>query len=724
MSASASETFPAAPSPSRRILRALGIAIACGVAYFLTLEAFLAVPLFNGTTQVRPASGLAPVLGLLLGLPGALGCATGNLVSDVIHWPDDPALPLYFLVQVVYSYGLRALWRFVFRDGEQPRLSSASRIRVFLIGAFLDAALVTLLLMPFESDSMQALDIHAVRLLNNFLALVYVGTPVMLIVDRFRRHNGERSLSEWFALVALAISALASILCVSAILAFKSAESGADGSLNFDGLIAQIYLMLTAITIMLFSLACIMLAVLERILTVPLHELATDARTLPVRMMVTGPEQMRDGTLDVRLSPAHVLKEIALVADESNAMRNALGKYMLDAQAVTREQERVATELELASTIQANALPTAFADFERHYAASIEAIMRPARTVGGDFYDVFPLDEHRLCVLVADVSDKGVPAALFMMRAMAEAHECLRSAESLGEGLSHATAHLCANNDAMLFVTMFVMTLDARTGVIEYANAGHNLPILCSSLRGNQWLKAKPGLPLAVLDNFYYPTERAQLLPGEQVFMYTDGVTEARSAAGELFGDARLTEALADMKETCSPVRCVEDAVAAFAAGAEQADDLTALSLSWLPTGSWTHFDAKASLCPEVCACVRSQLTEAAADSIAFSLDLMVEEFYVNVANHAYEGMDKNDGIDIYVADDAFNHVVHLVLQDHGIPYDPTKRKVNPFDGTENVDDLQPGGLGILLVRKLSDSLRYERLDDRNILHVTKRYGI
>ena len=721
---SASETFPAAPLPSRRILRALGIAIACGAAYFLTLEAFLAVPLFNGATQVRPASGLAPVLGLLLGLPGALGCAAGNLVSDVIHWPDDPALPLYFLVQVAYSYGLRALWRLVFRDGETPRLSSASRITVFLIGAFLDAALVTLLLMPFESDSMQALDIHAVRLLNNFLALVYVGTPVMLIADRFRRHNGERSLSERFALIALAVSALASILCVSAILAFRSAEGEMDGSLRFDGLIAQIYLMLTAITIMLFSLACIMLAVLERMLAMPLHELATDARTLPERMVATGPEQMRDGELDVRLSPAHVLEEIALVANESNAMRHTLGKSMLDAQAVTREQERVATELELASTIQANALPTAFTNLERCYAAGIEAIMRPARTVGGDFYDVFPLDEHRLCVLVADVSDKGVPAALFMMRAMAEARECLRSAGSLGEGLSHATTHLCANNDAMLFVTMFVMALDARTGVIEYANAGHNLPILCSSLRGNQWLKAKPGLPLAVLDDFYYPTKRAQLLPGEQVFMYTDGVTEARSAAGELFGDARLTEALADMKGTCSPVRCVEDAVAAFTAGAEQADDLTALSLSWLPAGSWTHFEAKASLCPEVCAVVRSQLTEAATDTIAFDLDLMVEELYVNVANHAYKGMDENDGIDIYAVDDAFNHVVHLVLQDRGIPYDPTKREVNPFDGTENVDDLQPGGLGILLVRKLSDSLRYERLDDRNILHVTKSYGL
>ena len=99
-------------------------------------------------------------------------------------------------------------------------------------------------------------------------------------------------------------------------------------------------------------------------------------------------------------------------------------------------------ELGLASTIQTNALPLDFSDLESTYSAKIDAIMRPARTVGGDFYDVFPLDDHRLCVLVADVSDKGVPAALFMMRAMAETRECLRSASTLGEGLSHASSHL------------------------------------------------------------------------------------------------------------------------------------------------------------------------------------------------------------------------------------------------------------------------------------------
>lgn len=719
------------PSHSPQVLRgALGTGLLCGLAYFVVLEAFLAIPLFNGATQIRPASGLGPTLGLIFGLPGALGCAAGNLVSDLMHWPDDPAIPLYFLSQLVYCYELRGLWRLVFKDEASPRLTSAKHIAIYIMGSLADAALITLLLLPFEADAMQALNIHVVRLLNNFLALVYVGPPIMFAVETMRGRRRGRTLTERFALAALAVTAIASFLCVAVMLAFGSIDEadGAHLSEGFDQLMAQVYLVLAAITICLFGLVCVMLFMLERALATPLHELAEDARTLAARMDAAGPEQMRDGALDVHFSPAHVLEEIALVATESNEMRHALGRSMLDAQEAARERERVSVELDLASSIQANALPTNFSDLEACYAAGIEAVMQPARTVGGDFYDVFPLDERRICVLVADVSDKGVPAALFMMRAMADVRECLRSAASLGEGLSHATTHLSANNDAMLFVTLFAAALDARTGTVEYANAGHNPPLLCSSARGNRWLNVRPGLPLAVLDDYDYQSETMTLLPDEQLVLYTDGVTEARSVSGELFGAARLAETLAQdgsCGSSRSPVQRVTQTVDAFTQGTEQADDLTVLSLSWLPAGASVHFEARSELCPEVCAYVRAHLSQTALDEMGFNLELIVEELYVNVATHAYNGQpEENAGIEIYVADDTFNHVVHLMLQDSGVEYDPTAHKARAYDGTERPDDLRPGGLGILLVQKLSDSVRYERLDGKNILHVTKSYGL
>lgn len=717
---------PTTEHTSHTILRGARIALACGVIYLVTLELFLAIPLFNGATQIRPASGLAPILGLMFGVPGALGCALGNLASDLMHWPDDPALPLYFLAQFAYAYGLRGLWRLVFRGDQLPRLTSARRIGVVLLGALADSLLITVLLMPFEADSMQALNIHAVRLLNNFLAIVYVGLPVMLLVEHVRASYGKRNLSERFALIALGMAALTSVLCAAVMVMFGEAESHANATGGFDQLVAQIYLVLTAVTICLFGLACAMLAAIDHSLATPLRELAIDARTLAARMEAAGPEQMRDGALDVHLSPAHALDEIELVAAESNQMRHALGASMLNVQTATRERERISTELSLASTIQSSALPVDFADLEGTYNLHIEGIMRPARTVGGDFYDVFPLDDHHVCALVADVSDKGVPAALFMMRAMTVARECLRSAASLGEGLSYATARLCANNDAMLFVTMFTVSLDTRTGTIEFANAGHNLPIVRSSTQGNRRLAAKPGLPLGVMDDFYYETGHSRMLPGEQIVLYTDGVTEARSASGGLFGDARLDAALehGDV-QTTSPVELIEQAVSEFSQGAEQADDLTVLALSWLASAKHRHFAADANLCAHACAFAREHLSAEAIDDMAFNLDLIVEELFVNVATHAYKDPASAEaGLDIFVADDALNQVVHLLIQDCGTPYDPTAHTASALTGTEGLDDLQPGGMGILLVRKLSDSMSYERFNGRNILHVTKSYGL
>lgn len=711
------------------LLDAIRVALLCGAAYFVLLEAFLSIPSFNGVTQIRPASGLSPVLGLLFGVPGALGCATGNLVSDIIHWPDDPALPLYVAIQLAYALALRIAWRIALpRDGA-PRLRSAKHIAVFLIAGLLDSALVTGLLMPFEHDAMQALNIHLVRLFNNFLAIVYVGTPVMLTAERLRNSKRERqrTLSERFTLIALGLTALASALCVISLLAFRSAGSESTDGGNFEHIVAQIYLTLTAITVSLFCLVCVMLAVIERSLATPLNDLATDARTLARRMQESGPERMRDGVLDVHLSSDRALEEIQLVAHETNEMRHALGAIMINAQASVRERERIDTELSLAAHIQANALPADFSVLESSYGVGIRAIMKPARSVGGDFYDVFPLDEHRICALVADVSDKGIPAALFMMRAMTEARELLRSAKTLGEGLSGVSAHLCTNNDAMLFVTMFAIALDTRTGCIEFANAGHNLPVVCSPVRGNRWLSAQPGLPLGIMEDFSYASDSAILLPGEQIVLYTDGVTEARSLNDELFGNERLMQALtfeSGADETSSSVMRMVDAVEAFSEGAEQADDLTALSLSWLPQGSWAHVPADAGLCMHACDFVLEHLSPEARGEMEFNLKLMVEELFVNCATHAYSGSEDRDcGIDVFIADDPCAHTVHLVLQDCGAAYDPTAHNVEGLTGTEQVDELQPGGLGILLVRKLSDSMRYERVDDRNTLHITKRYG-
>lgn len=707
------------------LFRALALSATCGITYFVVLSVFLSVPAFNGVTQIRPASGMAPTLGLLFGFPAVLGCSIANLVSDFIRWPNDPFLFYYFLVQIVYGLGLRTLWRLVFPDEKTAEFKTSRHIAVFLAGALLDSLLVTALLMPVELETMPALNIHAVHLLNNFLALVYVGIPIIVFSSRMRSADRGRGLSERFALAALATAAIVSIITVAFIIAFFNAWK--TQNVGFDQLVAQVYLILSFITTFLFGLACALLRMLERSLTAPLQELATDARTLAQRIRDAGPEQMRDGALDVRLSQRHALEEIVSVARESNEMRHALGSSMIESQKAARERERISTELALASTIQSSALPTDFSALMQSYCLSIEAVMKPARMVGGDFYDVFPLDARRLCALIADVSDKGVPASLFMMRAMAETRECLKSSSSLGEGLSHASSHLCANNDASLFVTMFAIALDTVTGKIEYANAGHNPPLLRSEVHGDRWLQANPGLPLGVLDDYYYESGSLTLLPGEEIVLYTDGVTEARSSSGELFGGDRLRAALAsDAHPPISAIKLIGDAVAAFSKGSEQADDLTIFSMRWLPDNAYALFEAEAERFADAQLFVRTHLPSCISHKETLALDLIIEELFVNIATHAYgkAGEPARQVIGICVANDELNQITHIVLLDHGTEYDPTLYETKRLDGAEGPTDLAPGGMGVLLVRSLSDSMGYERIDGKNILHITKSYGI
>ena len=149
------------------------------------------------------------------------------------------------------------------------------------------------------------------------------------------------------------------------------------------------------------------------------------------------------------------------------------------------------------------------------------------------------------------------------------------------------------------------------------------------------------------------------------------------------------------------------------------------MSLCWLPETACGTFAADANLCMDVCEFVHSHISDAAVENAGFNLDLIVEELFVNVATHAYEGAPSSKrGVDIFVADDVSNNVVHILLQDSGVAYDPTLRKISALTGAERLEDLEVGGMGLLLVRKLSDSMRYERFGDHNILHVTKHYGL
>jgi sigma-B regulation protein RsbU (phosphoserine phosphatase) len=245
-------------------------------------------------------------------------------------------------------------------------------------------------------------------------------------------------------------------------------------------------------------------------------------------------------------------------------------------------------ELTIATTIQRSLLPRGIPAALGGAGIDLHAVMQPARSVGGDFYDYFLLDADRLGVVVGDASGKGVPAALFMamtrtlLRAVA-----LRGAPP-GDCLGEVNTLLCRDNDSEMFVTLFYGILHVRTGELHYSNGGHNPPYVVSRTGDLEGLEGDgQDTVLGVLDGHGYHTSRAFLGPGDALFLYTDGVTEARDPGGNLFSQQRL-EALLRQAAGSSAEQLVQGVVAAvrqFAAGAPQSDDVTALGVRRAPPG-------------------------------------------------------------------------------------------------------------------------------------------
>lgn len=711
--------------------RHMVVGLACAVGYFIVLEAFLAVPAFNGATQIRPASGLGPVLGLFFGVPGVVGSAAGNLLSDALRESDPVVLLEYFVIQLIYDAIPLLLWRWRFPRDERPALSSASRIGAYLLSAFIASLAVTLLLVPFEFDSMQALNIHVVRLLNNFLALVYVGTPTLLLLNRLSSPRQKAlPLPQRVALTSLVVAALASVTCLLAFIVPQALRPlSTEG---FANLMASVYLVLSAVTVCFFGGACLLLHVIDRSLIRPIDEFAASAREFPERFKRLGAERAAAGELDVELDEAKPLPEIAELINSSNAMRRDLGENVLAARAADRERAHVAAELDVAASIQLSSVPRDFADIEQRYAVAVDARMQPAREVGGDFYDVFSLDDTRLCVLIADVSDKGVPAALFMMRSMAELRECIRTAPSLADGFTRANRRLCEQNASMQFVTAFAVSFDCVTGDAEVANAGHNPPWLQRADGAGEFLSVSPGLPLGAWDDFEYEETAFVLMPGDSIALYTDGITEARNAADDMFGSERLSRVFAASVLCPSPFaarnafahtvcREVECAVRGFSDGVEQSDDLTVVAFTWLPAMEARRFPADIAQCTAVQEFVRA-VAQSEDAATKYALDVIVEELFANIAQHGYGEETAGATVGLAAGVDAERGVIHMVFQDEGVAFNPLAHAASPIEGGDGTD-LQIGGMGLLMVQTYAEALQYVRIDACNVLHVAKRLG-
>ena len=401
-------------------------------------------------------------------------------------------------------------------------------------------------------------------------------------------------------------------------------------------------------------------------------------------------------------------------------------KNISSLQKANMENERVENELNIARKIQMDMIPKGFPPFPERNDINIYGSLVPAKLVGGDLYDFFIRDE-KLYFCIGDVSGKGVPGALIMAagytlyRSLA-AHESdpSRIMQTLNEALSKS-------NESNMFVTMFIGVLDLPTGRLRYCNAGHEKPYVIG--KEIKALQVKPHLPLGVMDDMIYTTQEDILANGDMVFLYTDGLTEAKDTKHEQFGLKRVEIMLETFEEygsipTEALINMVSRKVAAFVGDAEQSDDLTLLAIQYTPQEKpfvlreCLTLTNKVSEITKLNTFVKSATTALnLGTDLANKIKLAVEEAVTNCIEYAYPAGTVGDVVVDVEADDS---KIRFIITDSGAEFDPTK--VSKADTTLSVDERPIGGLGILLVRNLMDSINYERSGGKNVLRMEKRY--
>ena len=297
-------------------------------------------------------------------------------------------------------------------------------------------------------------------------------------------------------------------------------------------------------------------------------------------------DQKDSDIIEENLSKINLNNEIGELASDVTDLSHELDNYMVEMQKITAEKERIGTELNLANRIQHSMLPHSFPPFPDREEFEIYASMDAAREVGGDFYDFFIIDDNHLGLIMADVSGKGVPAALFMMISKTILQSVAMLGGSAEDILTRTNEALCSSNQVDMFVTVWAGILDISTGTIKAANAGHEYPALKKPDGQYELLKDKHGLVIGGMEDAKYHEYEIKLEPGSKIFLYTDGVPEATDANKSMFGTERMIEAL-NSEPDANPERTLEivrQRVDEFVKDAEQFDDLTMMCLEYKGT--------------------------------------------------------------------------------------------------------------------------------------------
>ena len=477
----------------------------------------------------------------------------------------------------------------------------------------------------------------------------------------------------------------------------------------------------------IFALAAVLMLLLA-------YFLVSKFINAPIKQLTQDVSNIALGNLDTRIEITS-RNELGLLAQTFNKMTGDLKKSIEENERERAKKERTAVELSVAAEIQASMMPCVFPPFPDRKEFDIFASMVPAKEVGGDFYDFYFIDKDNLVVVMADVSGKGVPAALFMVVAKTLIKNCskCRTPKAVFDTVNEK---LCEGNDISMFVTAIAGFYNIPTGRFVFVNAGHNPPLLKRKGSPYEFLKTVPCPVLAFLKDTKYREEEIFLESGDVLFFYTDGVTEAMNGDREMFGEQRLLSAAnrnrgASVNEL---LKSVKGEVDNFADGAEQADDITMLALKicggneeenadndapeQLEAVSGTpeklELEAKIENLDKLTGFVNARLEKGGySPDFQNEINIAVEEIFMNIVNYAYIPASGMVSVSVSCEEKAV-----IKFEDSGRPYNPLTQPDPELDKPPAEREI--GGLGVFFVKKTMDSVEYSRVNDKNILVIAK----
>ena len=449
--------------------------------------------------------------------------------------------------------------------------------------------------------------------------------------------------------------------------------------------------------------------------------------TRPLRKLVRITHQIGHGNFDVEIPKVKRRDEIGVLAKSFFVMLGQLQDHITKLQKTTAEKEKIESELSIAHTIQMGMLPREFPLRSEFF--ELFAVLDSARAVGGDLYDFFFLDKDHMFVSVGDVSGKGVPASLFMTVVRTLYRSRTMDGQPLHQIMAQINKELCKDNPNVMFVTMVSGIINLRTGTIELCNAGHNPPLIMNREGEVRRMNLFSAIPLGIEEYHGYKIEKIQLKPGDRLVLYTDGVTEALNAKGDMYHENRLSEVLHKNRTADVPtlVKKVVDSIHQFAVGVEQTDDITMLILGYQKSSEATEapMETKKIRVPnqlEQLHFIVETVEEISRDwnissKASMEVNLVLEELFTNIVFYAFP--DKKEHLIDLTFNLSSSGILEVVIVDDGRYFDLMEAsKEVKLDAA--LEERKVGGLGIHFVKQMMDEMSYERKGGKNVVTLKK----